>query len=91
VGLSIVNTPGTIDAGYRGELKLVLINHDPRTAIELCRLDRVAQLVIQRVEHASFVEVEDLDATDRGEGGYGSTGGSEALGLQRSEALGHLG
>ncbi|WP_353650702.1 dUTP diphosphatase [Nakamurella sp. A5-74] len=91
VGLSIVNTPGTIDAGYRGELKLVLINHDPRSAIELRRYERVAQLVIQKVEYATFVEVDDLDATDRGHGGYGSTGGSDALRLQRSESLGHLG
>ncbi|MEJ7647840.1 MAG: dUTP diphosphatase [Nakamurella sp.] len=91
VGLSIVNTPGTIDAGYRGELKLVLINHDPRAAIELRRFERVAQLVIQKVEYANFVEVDDLDPTDRADGGYGSTGGSEALGQERSESLGHLG
>lgn len=91
VGLSMANTPGTIDAGYRGELKLILINHDPRTAIQLRRGDRVAQLVIQRVEYARFIEVQDLGPTDRGDGGYGSTGGSRALLQQRSETLGHLG
>lgn len=73
-GLSVVNTPGTIDAGYRGEIKVVLINHDLTTPIELSRGDRVAQLVVQRVEHARFVEVDALDDTARGAGGYGSTG-----------------
>ena len=56
-GLSIVNTPGTVDAGYRGEIKVMLINHDPREPIELRRGDRIAQLVIQRVERAVFTEV----------------------------------
>ncbi len=74
-GLSIVNTPGTIDAGYRGEVKVLLINHDPTHAIELHRGDRVAQLVIQRFERAGFVEVDALPASARGAGGYGSTGG----------------
>jgi len=74
-GLSIVNTPGTIDAGYRGEIKVMLINHDPAAAIELRRGDRIAQLVVQRVEHARFVEVEELPGSARGAGGYGSTGG----------------
>lgn len=74
-GLSIVNTPGTVDAGYRGEIKVLLINHDPRETIELRRGDRVAQLVFQRVEHAAFVEVETLADSARGSGGYGSTGG----------------
>ena len=77
-GLSIVNTPGTVDSGYRGEIKVALINHDPREAIVLNRGDRIAQLVIQRVEHASFVEVEDLPGSVRGAGGYGSTGGFTA-------------
>ena len=57
-GLSIVNTPGTIDAGYRGEIKVLLVNHDPREPVELRRGDRIAQLVVQRVERARFVEVE---------------------------------
>lgn len=75
-GLSVVNTPGTIDAGYRGEIKIVLINHDLREPIVLARGDRIAQLVVQRVEHARFLPVDDLDDTSRGAGGYGSTGGS---------------
>jgi dUTP pyrophosphatase len=74
-GLSIVNTPGTIDAGYRGEIKVMLINHDPREPIELRRGDRIAQLVVQRFERASFVEAGELPDSVRGSGGYGSTGG----------------
>ena len=74
-GLSIVNTPGTIDAGYRGEIKVMLINHDPQAPVELRRGDRIAQLVVQRFERARFVEVERLPESVRGDGGYGSTGG----------------
>jgi len=74
-GLSIVNTPGTVDAGYRGEIKVLLINHDPHHAVTLRRGDRVAQLVVQRFERARFVEVEELPDSVRGAGGYGSTGG----------------
>jgi dUTP pyrophosphatase len=74
-GLSIVNTPGTVDAGYRGEIKVLLINHDPTDAIELRRGDRVAQLVVQRFERAHFAEVAELPDSARGAGGYGSTGG----------------
>ncbi len=74
-GLSIVNTPGTVDAGYRGEIKVLLVNHDPRAPIELTRGDRIAQLVIQRFERATFVQVERLPESVRGDGGYGSTGG----------------
>lgn len=73
-GLSVVNTPGTIDAGYRGEIKVCLINHDPHTPIEITRGMRVAQLVVQKVELCSFQEVAELDETQRGAGGYGSTG-----------------
>ena len=73
-GLSIVNTPGTIDAGYRGEIKVMLINHDPADAIRLRRGDRIAQLVIQRFERALFTEVDALPESVRGIGGYGSTG-----------------
>ncbi|MFH0410700.1 dUTP diphosphatase [Corynebacterium sp. L4756] len=73
-GLSIVNTPGTVDADYRGEIKVCLINHDRHEPIEIVRGTRIAQLVIQRVELVDFIEVEDLDATERGAGGYGSTG-----------------
>ncbi|WP_067704087.1 dUTP diphosphatase [Nocardia jejuensis] len=78
-GLSVVNTPGTVDAGYRGEIKVCLINHDPRTAIELRRGDRIAQLLVQRVELVEFVEVATLDETERGAGGYGSSGGHASL------------
>ncbi|WCZ39056.1 dUTP diphosphatase [Corynebacterium jeddahense] len=73
-GLSIVNTPGTIDAGYRGELKVCLINTDPETPVAITRGMRVAQLVVQRVELVDFVEATELDDTERGSGGYGSTG-----------------
>ena len=74
-GLSIVNAPGTIDAGYRGEIKVVLVNLDPRRAVTLRRGDRIAQLVVQRVETVRFVDSDGLDDTARGAGGYGSTGG----------------
>ncbi|MFT4010019.1 MAG: dUTP diphosphatase [Nocardioidaceae bacterium] len=74
-GVSIVNTPGTVDAGYRGEIKVLLINLDAHQPVELARGDRIAQLVFQRVETASFAEVDDLPASVRGSGGYGSTGG----------------
>lgn len=74
-GLSIVNTPGTIDAGYRGEIQVLLINHDRTHSVRLRRGDRIAQLVFQRFERADFVEVTALPASVRGAGGYGSTGG----------------
>lgn len=74
VGVSIVNSPGTIDAGYRGEIQVVMINHDLKSAVEFKRGDRIAQLVIQKVEKAIFHEVERLPGSDRGEGGFGSTG-----------------
>ncbi len=74
-GVSIVNTPGTVDAGYRGEIKVLLVNHDPGEPVELRRGDRIAQLVVQRFEHARFVEVGELPGSSRGAGGYGSTGG----------------
>jgi dUTP pyrophosphatase len=79
VGLSVVNTPGTIDSGYRGEIRICLINHDLREPIELRRGDRIAQLVVQRVEHAVFREVAELTDSQRGSGGYGSTGGHSVL------------
>ncbi len=74
-GISIVNAPGTVDAGYRGELKVVLVNLDPRETVVLHRGDRIAQLVVQQVERARFVEVGSLPGSARGERGYGSTGG----------------
>jgi dUTP pyrophosphatase len=79
-GLSVVNAPGTVDAGYRGEIKVCLINHDVREPIRLRRGDRIAQLVVQRVERVCFTEVSELPASIRGGGGYGSTGGSSMLG-----------
>jgi dUTP pyrophosphatase len=78
-GLSIVNAPGTVDAGYRGEILVCLINLDPRTALRISRGDRIAQLVVQRVEQARFVEVDQLPASDRGIAGHGSTGGHDRL------------
>ena len=74
-GLSIVNTPGTVDAGFRGELKVLLVNLDPREPVVLERGDRIAQLVVQRVERADFIEVAELPGSVRGTGGHGSTGG----------------
>ena len=78
-GLSIVNAPGTIDAGYRGELKVCLINLDPDNVVEVAKGDRIAQLVVQKVELSPMVVVDELDETERGEGGHGSTGVSESL------------
>lgn len=77
-GVSIVNAPGTVDAGYRGEIAVSLINHDPVRPVLLRRGDRIAQLVIQRVELARFHEVESLPGSARGAGGHGSTGGFSA-------------
>jgi dUTP pyrophosphatase len=77
-GLSIVNTPGTIDSGYRGEIKVLLINHDLEQPVKLRRGDRIAQLVVQRYEHVRFVAVDELPESARGAGGYGSTGGFAA-------------
>ncbi|SDP56019.1 dUTP pyrophosphatase [Klenkia soli] len=74
LGLGMVNAPGTIDAGYRGEIKVNLVNTDPVTTIRLRRGDRVAQLVVQPVVRAVFTPVADLPATRRGTGGHGSTG-----------------
>ena len=74
-GLTIVNAPGTVDAGYRGEIAVTLLNTDVAHAIELRRGDRIAQLVIQRVERVRFVEVESLPGSHRGTGGFGSSGG----------------
>ncbi len=74
-GVSIVNAPGTIDAGYRGEVKVLLINLDQAEPVHLRRGDRIAQLVVQRVERARFIEVDRLPGSDRGTGGHGSTGG----------------
>ena len=79
LGLSLVNAPGTIDSGYRGEIKVNLINLDPTRPLTLRRGDRIAQLVVQRVEHVRFIEVTELPGSERGAGGYGSTGGHDRL------------
>ncbi|MEZ5211430.1 dUTP diphosphatase [Gordonia sp. (in: high G+C Gram-positive bacteria)] len=78
-GLSIVNAPGTIDVGYRGEIKVCLINLDPEAPIVISRGDRIAQLLVQRVELPEIVEVSELDDTQRGTGGHGSSGGHAIL------------
>lgn len=79
-GLALVNAPGTIDSGYRGEVKVIVINLDRTEPIELRRGDRIAQLVIQRVERAEFMVVPTLPDSVRAEGGFGSTGGHAAHG-----------
>ena len=78
-GITVPNTPGTIDSDYRGELKVILINHGADT-FEIRRGDRVAQLVLAPVTRASWLKVDELDHTERGEGGFGSTGGVVSLG-----------
>jgi dUTP pyrophosphatase len=79
-GLTIVNAPGTVDAGYRGEIQVTLLNTDPEQPITVHRGDRIAQLVIQRVERARFLRAERLPGSHRGEGGFGSSGGWKARG-----------
>jgi dUTP pyrophosphatase len=74
-GLGIVNAPGVIDAGYRGEIKVIVINHDMTETIEIAHGDRIAQLVIQPVASAELIEVAELPGSHRGIGGFGSTGG----------------
>jgi dUTP pyrophosphatase len=73
-GVTCLNTPGLIDSGYRDELRVLLVNTDPDEDYRVERGDRIAQLVVQRVEHATFTPVAALDATDRGTGGFGHTG-----------------
>ncbi len=77
LGVSVLNAPGTVDAGYRGEILVNLVNHDHRATVRLRRGDRIAQLLVQRVERASFQLVEELPSSVRGQGGHGSTGGYE--------------
>ncbi|WP_258369167.1 dUTP diphosphatase [Georgenia satyanarayanai] len=74
-GVTVVNAPGTVDAGFRGEINVILLNTDLRETVRIARGDRVAQLVVQRVAQARFAEVEDLPESVRGTGGLGSTGG----------------
>lgn len=78
LGVGIVNAPGTVDAGYRGEIKVLLVNHDLREPAIFSRGDRIAQLVVQRVDRAAFHEVDRLPGSVRGSGGHGSTGGFAA-------------
>ena len=73
-GVTCLNTPGLIDSGYRGELQVLLVNLDPADDHEVVRGERIAQLVIQRVEHVAFVPVDELPPSDRGHGGWGHTG-----------------
>lgn len=77
-GVTIVNAPGTVDAGYRGEIRVTLLNTDAQAPVKFERGDRIAQLVVQRVEQAEFVEADALPGTERGAGGFGSTGGHAA-------------
>lgn len=79
-GVTIVNAPGTVDAGYRGEIRVTLLNTDAHAPVKFERGDRIAQLVVQRVERAEFVEADALPDTERGAGGFGSTGGHTAQG-----------
>jgi dUTP pyrophosphatase len=78
LGVTVLNAPGTVDAGYRGEIKVNLINHS-REAVHIARGDRIAQLVVQRVEWVRFTPVAELPASVRGTGGHGSTGGHDRL------------
>ncbi|MFD8544314.1 dUTP diphosphatase [Streptomyces sp. NPDC059649] len=79
-GLALVNAPGTVDAGYRGEIKVIVVNLDPRETVRFERFDRIAQLVVQQVEKVRFHEVAELPGSARAEGGFGSTGGHAAVG-----------
>jgi len=79
-GVTIVNAPGTVDAGYRGEIRVTLLNTDADSAVRFQRGDRIAQLVVQRVEYPAFHEVDRLPGSARGDGGFGSTGGHAAAG-----------
>jgi dUTP pyrophosphatase len=79
-GVTVVNAPGTVDAGYRGEIKVTLLNTGTTAAVSFRRGDRIAQLVIQRVACATFHEVQTLPGSARGDGGFGSTGGHAAVG-----------
>ncbi|ANW17626.1 dUTP diphosphatase [Streptomyces clavuligerus] len=79
-GVALVNAPGTIDAGYRGEIKVIVVNLDPRETVRFERFDRIAQLVVQQVEKVRFHEVAELPGSARAAGGFGSTGGHAAVG-----------
>ncbi|MDT0403954.1 dUTP diphosphatase [Streptomyces sp. DSM 41635] len=83
-GVALVNAPGTVDAGYRGEIKVIVVNLDPRETVRFERFDRIAQLVVQQVERVRFVSVAELPPSVRAEGGFGSTGGHAAVGEGKS-------
>jgi dUTP pyrophosphatase len=83
LGVTVLNAPGTVDAGYRGEIFVNLVNHDPSGTVKISRGDRIAQLLVQRVERAVFQVVDELTDTVRGAGGHGSTGGHHALPVQQ--------
>ncbi|MFD3656554.1 dUTP diphosphatase [Streptomyces sp. 24-1644] len=78
-GVALVNAPGTVDAGYRGEIKVIVVNLDPRETVRFERFDRIAQMVVQQVEKVRFHEVAELPGSARAEGGFGSTGGHAAV------------
>jgi dUTP pyrophosphatase len=73
-GITVLNTPGTVDAPYRGEVGVIVINHDPKTAYEIKKGEKIAQMVFNKVEYVAFTEAKELVSTTRGEGGFGSTG-----------------
>jgi len=86
LGVTVLNAPGTVDAGYRGEIMVNLVNHDPEATAKICRGDRIAQLVVQRVERADFHVVDQLPRSRRGDGGHGSTGGHAGLTARNGES-----
>lgn len=86
-GVTVVNAPGTIDAGYRGEIRVTLLNTDPASPVSFRRGDRIAQLVVQRVEYVAFREVDTLPDSVRGEGGFGSTGGHAAAKVEEMHSV----
>ena len=91
-GVTCLNTPGLIDAGYRDEIKVLLVNTDPAAPYRVRRGDRIAQLVVQRVEHVRFTVVDELAPSERGTGGFGSTGvGSDGAGILGMEVPGVAG
>ena len=86
LGVTVLNAPGTVDAGYRGEIMVNLVNHDQEATAKICRGDRIAQLVVQRVERADFHVVDQLPRSRRGGGGHGSTGGHAGLTARNGES-----
>jgi dUTP diphosphatase len=86
LGVTVLNAPGTVDAGYRGEILVNLVNHDRANVAKISRGDRIAQLVVQRVERAHFEVVDELPDSTRGAGGHGSTGGHAGLSPEQEAA-----